>query len=136
MIRQSNHSSRFGDLSKEDKLALFEAWLEGSQIQIYVADEWFDVLKPVWCHDYVHRIKPDEPDSIDWSQVNPKWKYMARDGDGEVVLYTIEPKFDEDCQYWNVCLCSGSQDITDIVSSYVQGTVHPRDSLVKRPVDT
>lgn len=39
---------------------------------------------------FEYRIKPTKP-SINWGHVDPRYKYLARDENGNVYLYTEEP---------------------------------------------
>lgn len=50
----------FGEMSKEEKLALFEAWVEGAQLQLYNTDKkcFVDIVYVVWSDDICYRIKP------------------------------------------------------------------------------
>lgn len=77
----------------------------------------------------VYRIKPSKP-SIDWSHVDPRLKWLARDADGQTYLYEDMPEL--------VAACFDGSDcdwvyVNDVFASYKPGTCDWRDSLVKRP---
>lgn len=122
----------FGELSKEEKLALFEAWLEGAQIQIYnTEDECFvDIVYAIWSEGVCYRIKPDlgEMPSIDWSHVHPDYKWLAVGNSGKVFLYKEKPEvagnyWSTDTEYAEACA----------FASYKRGNAAWDKSLVKRP---
>lgn len=86
---------------------------------------WWDFTQ------YEYGVVADEPDSIDWSQVNPKWNFMARDPDGRVFVYQSKPTWGKNSNEW-----LGGRwpiQVDDIFSSYRRGTVSAEDSLVERP---
>lgn len=120
------------------RITIMEAYLEGETIEIKGLDHEPDMWFPLnatkfdnWdAHDY--RVKPKEdptPDTIDWSEVSAKYKFMARDSSGDVYLYEGEPElshFD-----WNIC----DWDYVDArcFASYQEGEVSWDESLVRRP---
>lgn len=50
---------QFGELEREEQVALFEAWLDGKEIEfLECEDKWFSVGQPSWYAEFVYRIKP------------------------------------------------------------------------------
>ena len=50
---------QFAQLTKPEQLALFEAWLDGKQMQWRnFGGSWVDVEVPVWCGNATYRVKP------------------------------------------------------------------------------
>lgn len=120
----------FGELSKEEKLELIEAYLNGEVIEFRRAhwelkDRYNGDLK--FYTDNVYRIAPRQ-DEINWDHVN-NLNFMARGADGKAHLYEREPDFYPG-EYW---MSSGVVVGADNFSSYKRGTTEAKDSLVRRP---
>ena len=125
---------KFGELKREEKVALFEAWVYGKTIQLFVeAFGWQDVdPKPSWRDEVHYRIKPEEkvPDCIDWSHVHPDYKWLARNDSGRTCLFTRKPALMK--IIWEPRL--GCKYVrAEGFASYKRGTVDWTDSLVQRP---
>ncbi len=75
-----------------------------------------------------YRIKAPMPDSIDWSHVNDKFNFMARDQNG--LCYVYERKPTHGVNMWNY---GGHKGYAKHFSSYKQGDVPWDESLVERP---
>lgn len=74
------------------------------------------------------------PDSIDWSHVNSRFKYMARDKNGDVFLYSDRPCLSSRIKIqWTGSKGDITNRIQIIFASYKQGNVDWKDSLVERP---
>lgn len=73
------------------------------------------------------------PDSIDWSHVAPRFKWMARDENGVVALYEDEPYVDDICDMWTMGEFGCEWHNARNFSSYVRGSCDWKDSLVQRP---
>lgn len=118
-----------------EAIEVMQAWLEGKTIQFrmnrpYEAS-WLDAPKLTWnFNEYEYRVKPVEPDQIDWDQIHPMWKYMARDENGRVYLFEDKPKFY--ATNWSVEFGEYAR-IEQLFTSYKQGDVAWQDSLVTRP---
>lgn len=123
--------TKFGDLTRDEKLALFGAWLDGSKIELRhsEADPWHMLSYPAWDENCYYRIQQIS-DSINWDHVAPQFKFMARDKGGSTWLYRGQPRMDiqswayPDAEYGNVTC----------FASYKKGTVDWKDSLVERPL--
>lgn len=119
----------FKDLSDAVKVALFTAYVKGAQIQFRYGGGWNSASEPMWSDDTRYRIAPTgKPDSIDWSQVDSRFKYMARVKDGITYLYENKPHLGSNT--WSSILGSIAARVSQ--PSYVQGDVDWKDSLVCR----
>lgn len=117
----------FDEMSREEKLELLTAWVDGVPIEYLDSfDVWVESNHPVWGGTY-YRVKPVVQDSINWSHVHEDFKYMARDGDGRVFLYKANPYRSETT--WSFV---GYQAASPF-SSYKRGDTDWKDSLVCRP---
>ena len=125
----SKQTKPFGELSRDEKLALMTAWVDGKTIQVltWPNETWEDITRIHWDSEASYRIKPDTPDYIDWSHVSPEYKWMARDRNSTVLLHERKPK--NSGSFW---IRGGATVPARIFTSYKQGTVDWKDSLVKR----
>lgn len=129
---EQNEYKRFGQLSREEKLELMAAWIDGKDIEFYRKSphEWIGCEDPLWESVVAYRIKPEpvEMPSIDWSHVHPDYKWLAVDENDSPHLFTEEPE---------KCRCCWDSDFggagTWMFSSYKRGNVAWDKSLVKRP---
>lgn len=112
------------------KIEVMQAYVDGKKIQGHVAGEWCDFEgEPNWqwfSNDY--RVKPLEPDSINWDHVAPAFKFMARDEDGTVWLYDGLPS--AGYASWH---CGGKCTEAHLFSSLKVGGMDWKDSLMERP---
>lgn len=122
------------------RIKLMQAYLEGETIEVkgldYDPDKWFPISTTKFdnWYDYAYRVKPKEapkPDTIDWSAVNERYKFMTRDEDGVPYLHAKSPTLKRyRLGYW-----FGDEGSIDarLFASYKQGTVSWDNSLVERP---
>lgn len=119
----------FGQLSREEKIELIAAWVDGKEIQLRYSDStWHKVTRPNWddtCHYRVATV----PDSINWDHVSPEWKYLFRSTTGTAYLSDSPPYKTRTC-WVNI----GKPLKATSFVSYSQGTTDWKDSLVERPV--
>lgn len=73
-------------------------------------------------------IKPTKP-SIDWSHVDKRYNWLAKNDDGNAFLYDRVPW----SQGYAFVGWAGSYVRADVFSSYQPGTCDWRDSLIVRP---
>lgn len=118
----------------KQRIEVMEAYLQGKQIEVNVASpgkgEWMPVEVPTWnWYSTIYRVVPSIPDSIDWTHVHPKFRYMARDEDGKTYLYTDKPRLGGSS--WglqkNFCV------LANAFMSAVVGNIDWKESLVERP---
>lgn len=123
----------------ETRVEVMQAWLDGKDIQFRPAGEvgpfgWrnFDCDRTPKFNfvNSEYRIRPAEPDSIDWSHVAPRLKFMARDKSGKAYLYEAKPKMMSIEFYCNE---TTSLAVAEDYASFRQGSVDWADSLVCRP---
>lgn len=74
----------------------------------------------------VRNTKP----SIDWSQVSEKYRYLARDGIGEVYLYVDRPERNNR-NWWTDDFLGFA--VADVFKSLDVGDCHWTESLIERP---
>lgn len=121
---------KFKDMSKEEKLALCEAVIDGKRI------EWYNIQHDEWetdtdesltfCTHLTYRIAPEKP-SINWDHVAPEFKWLAVDADGIASLFEEEPTF---IKYrWSLVNWVEATPF----ASFKPGNCAPEDSLVERP---
>lgn len=116
----------------ENKIKIMQAYLDGKEIEFrcYSCISWNDCTKPTWNWGEVqYRIKELIPDYINWDHVSPKYKYIARDSSNEAYAYLQEPVPGHTMWFSDSC----SHRSVDHLSSYKQGDVDWKDSLIKRP---
>lgn len=90
------------------------------------------VLKnPAWNFGLFRYELVKEKPSIDWSHVNPKFKYMATDDDGETYFYTHKPYLWDGSWIMEIEDDSAVRDASTH-SSYKAGSCDWKDSLVER----
>lgn len=81
----------FGDLTKEEKMTLVAAWIDGEDIEHFcLPDQWHLVKQPSWQNNAVYRVVDKRP-QIDWSHVSPEYNWLAMDEDGDHWLYEKKP---------------------------------------------
>lgn len=124
----------FNELTRAEQIELFEAWLDGKPVQIYLHYAgWTPIRRdyPDFEMGRHYRVAP-EPDTIDWSHVAPEFKFMVRGGLDHVWLFHERPEISGGG--W-VSTGFGRKDCSSggVFASYKQGTVDWKDSLVERP---
>ena len=119
----------FGELTKQEQMDLFEAWLDGNSIEYRSEDEtvWELLYNPSWYKDSSYRIKPAKP-SIIWDHVSDKFNYLLGTRTDKGALCTIKPN--SIGSGWQI---SGVFVEASTFSSFKPSTCKPEDSLVVRP---
>ena len=122
----------FGELPREEQLALFEAWLDGATIELQdIRGDWQVSYSPNWIPEYKYRLALTKP-SINWDHVHPDYNWMATDKNGTTYFYKTEPEqgglmWGDDVGVDVGCTKAGSH------ISFKAGTCDWKDSLVQRP---
>ena len=112
----------FSELSREDKLKLMEAWVDGMDIQ-YCGK----VIKfPAWLPGVCYEIVPQMP-QINWDHVSDMWNWLAMDDDGLYWLFESKPCFRRG--HWDE---GGTYILARNFASFKKGTASAKDSLVWR----
>lgn len=117
----------FGEMKREDKLALLTAWVDGEEIEFHSShdDKWRYIKSPLWDKNTPYRVKLSS-DSINWDHVPERYKFMARCDDGRVFLFESYPH--KMCDGW-----VSTGDFAKVAhSSYKQGNAHWTNSVVCR----
>jgi len=113
----------------EEMIAVMQAAKDGAEIEIKgYSGLWNNANPPRWDWvNYDYRIKPVEliPDFIDVVAVHGDYKWMARDDNGEVMLYHKRPRWNAAFKQW-----IDTGNLADIFASLKIGTVAPEDSLL------
>ena len=85
----------FKNMTRESQIILFEAWLNGKKIEASISREkWVIASDPLWQSDVYYRVR-EEPvtyPTVDWSQFNDNYNWIATDQDRETYVYQTEPK--------------------------------------------
>lgn len=112
-----------------EKIEVMQAAERGERIECKSGNEWREVPTPRWnWSETIYRVAAPTPDSIDWSHVDPQWKFMARDKKEDLYLFRNEPEI---IPWYDIH--DGGVLITDLFTSYRRGTVAWNKSLVRRP---
>ncbi|WP_298983394.1 hypothetical protein [uncultured Roseibium sp.] len=118
----------------KERLGLIEAFARGEQIEIHsegIGRGWVPVETPIFNNPVTeYRIKPKDQMTIDWSTLEKRWKYVARDKDGCVYAYLEKPTLGNTS--WHTVLMPMTQ-ISGVVASLDPGEVNWTKSLIKRP---
>lgn len=120
----------------QNRIDIMTAWLGGADVQFLGCTintkTWIDLDaggSPSFNFtNNKYRIKPLEPDYIDWSHVNAKYRFMARDRCGDVYLYENEPS--DGSSDWMAC---GEFIPASNFSSLIIGKLPWKESKIVRP---
>lgn len=124
----------FGEMSRDEKIALFAAWVDGGPIEFYSEfhGKWFTRThkKLLWDDHSKYRIATTKP-SIDWSHVAEGFDWLACDSDGKAYLYRRRPARDINNDFW----ATDDKDVSraDRFASFNPGDCDWKDSLTCRP---
>lgn len=90
----------FGEMSKEEQLALFVVWQEGRAIERKEDTKWCatNEAHAIFWDDLRYRIAAPKP-FFDFSPFSKNIKYVAANENGEVYVFTDEPIKGND-KYW------------------------------------
>lgn len=121
----------FGELDRETQLALFEAWLDGAEVDCLADGIWYRTNPVSWRKSKAYRIATT-PDTIDWDHVAPQAKFMARGESGSAWLFDCKPSIN-DAGDWDTVAEGDCVGNADTFASYRRGTCDWKDSLVERP---
>lgn len=123
----------FKDLARKEQTVLFEAWLDGKEIQSRTDDRrfWLSLKCPSWLGHAFYRIVPQKP-SINWDHVDEKYNYLTIDKSGWVRLHTEQPITKTD-RSWKAT--SPNSISVAGFASFNEGDVDWKDSLIGRHDD-
>lgn len=124
----------FGQLPREEQLALFAAWLDGKQIEIQATPNNWYTGKPLWELNSLYRIAL-KPDVIPWPAIQRRFKFAARDQDGEVWVFTHKPELVT--TKWSInglgYVGGANARVSDVLEDFVLGDTPWQESLQERP---
>lgn len=122
----------FGQLSREEKLELLTAWLDGKQMQVDSGDgRWLNV-EPAWGAGSNYRVAPPLPikATIPWEHIKPEYKWAAMDECGYWYCYKKKP---ETGIYGWFCKGLGVGSGSMKAVAFPEGNMPWDQSLVERP---
>lgn len=119
----------FGGLSRDEKIALITAWVDGEVIEGHdFSGDWVRVLQPAWVDSGKYRVKSQEPDYVNWEMIDEEYKWYGRDEDGDPYLFTHMAKTGKRSFY------SDTGRYTKLFKSlYKNNGCNWQDSLQQRP---
>ena len=120
-------------MNTKQKMEVMQAYLDGRPIEVNLGDGWelwLPLSEPIWTWGTNEYRIAKTPDSIDWNHVAERFKYMARDKDGRVYLYTHKPWAGN--SGWASNMTYSGVIYADVYSSLKVGDVDWQDSLVER----
>lgn len=115
---------------QEHMVQILLAKMQGVDVQILnPIGDWSISTHDVICIDSIYRIKSHElPITREmWAIIDKKWKWAAKDSDGEVYFYTNNPSL-ENC-FWRCYFGEHSGCVLSIDTDDIDW----RKSLTKRP---
>lgn len=121
-------------ISVKEMIAVMQAYDGGSRLQARTRGTdsvWFDVHAPSF--DWLskeYRVKPIVHDSFDWGALNERFKFIARDEDGNAFAFTAEPTT-KDNQWWSSNF--EMLRISSVFTSYENNGANWKDSMIERP---
>lgn len=115
----------FSQLDRETQIALFTAWLDGVEIELWFCG-WTKKSDLRWMKNSIYRVAATKP-SIDWSAVSPQFKWLAIDKNGVAILCADKPYPVID--NW----MADEFVMAEAFASYKPGTCDWHSSLVQRP---
>lgn len=142
---KSEHT-KFGDLSRDEKIELIAAMVDGKTIEkLSEGGKWYAIKMPLWDTESFYRIQPVKPisPSIDWDAVDSRIQYIVNteyrngsSGRGHPMgiggLGTDKRPTYVDGM-WRHDPQSTGWYIIDILTSWNPGKCEIKDSLVERP---
>lgn len=134
---------RFGDLEKEAKLYLVEAFLDGEQVIVSTVNPNENLITSSrliganFQNMYYYKIIKKIP-TINWDMIKKEFKYLAIDEDGGIYLYQKEPVADHSDGTWEVSDYSLSMVLVvepELMTEefFTRGDVEWYNSLIVRP---
>lgn len=121
----------------EEMIEVMQAYLRGEKIQRFgVLSGWAPDDGPLWDWSaYDYRITPPPAptqDTIPWDAIDARFKWAARDADGEAYVYSERPSPYDLREEWSAHAGVG-RGVSNVFSGYIPGTIDWRESLQERP---
>lgn len=121
----------FGQLSREEKLELMTAWVDGKQMEVnFGGDRWLEV-DPMWTAGASYRVAPPPPikATIPWEHIKPEYKWAAMGQSGYWYFYDEKPE--KGHASWIVSHRGSSTPMKALI--FPEGNMPWDQSLVERP---
>lgn len=125
-------------MTNEEMIEVIKAASEGESIQAmyHGSSEWFDIDPIINRFNFValdYRVKSKAPipDTMDWSNVHPDFRFVARDENGSVYLYETKPEI------WGVSMWATEEANYERIgdawfTGHTVGNVDWKESLIER----
>lgn len=129
---------KFKSLTREEKLEIIEAQLDGKPIELYDGRGWLKSIAKenvIFYADVAYRVAKTKDEFTNWEILPKEYKWIARSRSGTAFAFTKKPTLFSDA--WENCFWENySDDLAikvDALTCYKQGTVDWKDSLIERP---
>jgi len=132
----------YGYLDKCTRRRLFQAWLDGAQLQERVSNDtstgfvWTNADHAFWRADCAYRLRPEPltKPSFPWELLPPEFRWIVKDSDlrAFALNYPVKRPDPWPGACWSRPHASGFIRI-DQFTCYSPGSCDWRDSLVERP---
>lgn len=83
---------------------------------------------------YDYRMLKTRQDSIAWSHLDPRYRWVARDANGRAYAYAKRPSPEGVYQHWHTDDCVFVR-VDEVLASYKPGNLPWHKSLIERPGD-
>ncbi len=132
-VTRDGKMKTFKELTRDEKLSLYIAGLDGIPIDIFCSNYWRRIEEPSFVNDCCYRISPTKP-SINWDHVHPDYVAMATNKGGFTHLISIT-NIVPIGYGWKTADNTVLENCTSAFpfASFKPGTCDWKDSLVVRP---
>lgn len=118
----------FGELTRDEKIALMTAWVDGESIE-YEDAGWHSIGYPSWTDDCAYRVAKTKP-SINWDHVHPD--YIAISTDRNMLSFAYKKRPHVEGSMWSYISETSHSGVCSY-ASFKPGNCDWKDSLVMRP---
>ena len=131
---------QFKDLTRQEKLELIEAQLDGKTIEFWDGQSWLRTLSGetlFYYSDVRYRVPKTKDEFTNWDILPPEYKWVARDKSGQVYAYPKKPTIEDNTEgdgFWHGRGTPVRElPKVDKLTCYKRGTVDWTESLIERP---
>lgn len=121
----------FGQLSREEKLELMTAWVDGKQMEVnFGGDRWLEV-DPMWTAGASYRVAPPPTikATIPWKHIKPEYRWAAMNETGN--WYCHKEKPEKGTWVWLDSTSTNGSSMKAV--AFPEGNMPWEQSLVERP---